>query len=151
MPQSLARVIVHIVFSTKNRVPFLNDKGVRKPLEAYMAGTLRKLSSPAIIIGCVEDHAHVLCVQSKTIALSKLIEEIKTSSSIWVKPKALKLREFHWQNGYGAFSVGQSAVEVVRRYIANQEEHHRTRTFQEELRELFKQHAVEFDERYVWD
>jgi REP element-mobilizing transposase RayT len=130
MPQSLARIIVHMVFSTKNRAPFLNDKEVRKQLEAYMAGTLRKLGSPAIIVGCVEDHAHVLCLQSKNIALAKLVDELKTSSSMWVKPMGMGVREFHWQNGYGAFSVGQSEVEVVRRYIANQEEQHRARTFQ---------------------
>ena len=151
MPQSLARIIVHLVFSTKNRVPYLKDKELREQLGAYMAGTMRNLGSQAIIVGCVEDHAHILCLLSKNIALKDLVEEVKTSSSKWVKPKRAGLHDFYWQNGYGAFSIGQSEFEVVRRYIANQEEHHRTRTFQDELRELFKQHAVEFDERYVWD
>lgn len=151
MPQSLARIIVHLVFSTKNRVPFLNDAQVRRDLEGYLAGTLRNLKSPAIIVGCVEDHVHLLYVQSKNIALTKLVEEIKTSSSKWVKSKSPLLREFYWQNGYGAFSVSESDVASVRDYVANQDEHHRSRTFQEELRALLVAHGVEFDERYVWD
>src|SRR5207302_5979465 len=107
--------------------------------------------SPAIEVGVVEDHAHILCILSKTLSLSKLVEEVKTSSSKWLKTKGGALQSFHWQNGYGAFSVSESCLASVRGYIVSQEEHHRTQSFQEEFRRLLREHHVECDERYVWD
>ena len=151
MSQSLCRIIVHILFSTKNRVSFLKDETVRRSLEAYTAGILKNLGSPAIIIRSVEDHIHILCLLSKTITVAKLIEEVKTGTSKWLKPQRPNLREFYWQTGYGAFSVSDGEVETVTRYIQNQDEHHRTQTWQDEVRELFKKHGLEIDERYMWD
>ena len=112
---------------------------------------LERLNSPAILINGLEDHVHILCLLSRSIAIKDLIEESKTSTSKWIKTKGLQYREFYWQPGYGAFSVSESNVEEVKRYIANQEEHHRTVTFQEEFRKLCERHGVLIDERYVWD
>lgn len=151
MPQSHANVLLHIVFSTKHRKPFLRNESARDVMTGYLVGTLRNLKCPSLITGVVEDHVHILCNLSRTITIAKLVEEIKTSSSARIKEEGPKLRDFHWQNGYGAFSVSQSNVDEVRRYISNQEEHHRVKTFQEEYRLFLKRHGIEFDERYVWD
>ena len=150
MPQSLARILVHLIFSTKNRTQII-DKPIRAELNKYMAGILNDCDSAPIIVESVADHAHLLFCLSKNYALSKVVEEVKKGSSRWIKTKAKRYSGFHWQNGYGAFSVSQSNVYRVKSYIANQEEHHRRRTFQDELRAFLRRHAVEFDERYVWD
>jgi REP element-mobilizing transposase RayT len=112
---------------------------------------MRNLKCPSIITGVVEDHVHILCNLHRTISIAQLVEEIKTGSSKRIKEEGPNLRDFHWQNGYGAFSVSQSSVEQVKGYIANQEEHHRKTTFQEELRLMFERHGIEYDERFVWD
>ena len=151
MPQSLSNVLLHLVFSTKHRQPFLRRPELRDVMTGYLVGTLRNLQCPSLIVGVVEDHVHVLCNLHRTISIAKLVEELKKSSSARIKEQGPQLREFHWQNGYGVFSVSQSNVPQVKTYIANQEEHHRTRTFQEEFRLLLTRHGVEFDERYVWD
>ena len=151
MPQSLANVLLHVVFSTKHRQPFLRDADVRGVMTGYLVGTLRNIQCPSLIVGVVEDHIHILCNMHRTVTIAKLVEEVKTSSSARIKEEGPKLKDFHWQNGYGAFSVSQSNVEQVREYIANQEEHHRKRTFQEEFRLMLKRHGIEWDERYVWD
>ena len=151
MPQSLANVLLHIVFSTKNCVPFLQDPTIRENLNAYMVGALNAIECPSLITRTVEDHLHCLCQLSRTISIAKLVEEMKVESSSWVKKQAQSLQNFHWQSGYGAFSVSQSNVGQVKLYIANQEEHHRKMTFQDELRLLLNRHEIEFDERYVWD
>jgi REP element-mobilizing transposase RayT len=151
MPQSLAQISVHIVFSTKDRQPLLFDRAFRKRAHAYLAGICDQQSSPAVTIGGVADHVHVLSRLSRTIDLATLIREIKRDSSKWVKKNDPKLQGFHWQAGYGAFSISPSHVEVLARYIDNQEEHHRTVTFQDEFRRLCKKYGVEVDERYVWD
>ena len=151
MAQSLAKIIVHLVFSTKNRSPFLRDEAIRRELNSYLAVTLRELDSPALIIGSLSDHIHVLFLLSRTHAVCDILEEIKKNSSKWIKTKSPDLRDFQWQNGYGIFSVSQSNVASVKAYIAKQEEHHRTMTFQEEFRRLLEKYEVEFDERYVWD
>lgn len=149
MPQSLANVVLHIVFSTKHRQPFLLEPVVRDAMTGYLVGTLRNLKCPSLIVGFVKDHVHILCNLSRTLAIAELIEEIKTSSSVRIKEEGPTLKDFHWQNGYGAFSVSQSNVDEVKRYIANQEEHHRTRTLQEEFRLFLEKHGIEYDERYV--
>ena len=120
-------------------------------LRAYLGGTLRELKSPSLAIGAVDDHIHILYRQSKNLTLAKIVQEIKVSSSGWIKTQGPDLAEFQWQNGYGAFSVSASRLEAVKTYILNQEEHHKTVSFQEEFRLFLKKAGLEFDERYVWD
>jgi putative transposase len=151
MPQSLADVLIHLVFSTKNRVPFLKSPDLREHLNAYMVGALENLNCRSLITRSVEDQIHILCQLSRTMAIAELVKQIKRTSSVWLKDQGRDLGDFHWQSGYGAFSVSHSNKEQVKEYIANQEEHHRTRTFQEEYRLLLQRHGIEFDERYVWD
>lgn len=150
MAQSLSQILVHIIFGTKNRYPFLTPE-VRPELHAYMATVLKGCKSPALTIGCVEDHIHVLCRLSKNYAACDLIEEVKTSTSKWIKTKGGILRKFYWQNGYGVFSVSPSLIGTVKTYIGNQEKHHRRTTFQDEFRKFLERHGMEYDERYVWD
>lgn len=135
MPQSLARVALHITFSTKNRRPFLQDKAKRKELYAYMATILKSLDSPAIIINGVEDHLHVLCLLSRNYAIKTLLEELKKEPSKWLKQQGPQYR-FYWQAGYGVFSVSESNIAEVKKYIANQESRHKTMSFQDEFRQL---------------
>ncbi len=151
MPQSLANVLLHIVFSTKHCQPFLKSKEIREQLNAYMVGTLRNHECLSLIVNCVEDHLHCICQLSRKISIAKLLDEMKTDSSAWLKTKALELSGFYWQAGYGAFSVSQSDAGAVKRYIADQEEHHRRATYQDEYRDLLRRHEIEWDERYVWD
>lgn len=150
MSQSLAKILVHVIFSTKNRHPFLKDD-VRDELHRYIATILKDHESPAILIGSVENHIHILCSQSKNYTTSKIVEEAKKGSSKWIKTKGAAYEKFQWQNGYGAFSVSQSHVDDVVQYIASQKEHHRKMTFEEEFRSFLKKYQVEYDERYVWD
>ena len=151
MPQSLAQIYLHIIFSTKNRQPFLTDPIVRAELHAYLAGTCKNLDSPAVIIGGVADHVHILCRLSRTHAVAVLVRELKRESSKWCKEKSTDLADFYWQDGYGAFSVSPGHVEALKVYIANQEEHHRRETFQDEFRRVLRKYGLEWDERYVWD
>lgn len=151
MPQSLAKIYVQIVFSTKNRFPFLSMPETRNEMHAYLGGTLKKLDCPVLAVGGPSDHVHIMAILSRNIAVSEAIGDIKRSSSKWVKTKGPGLRKFAWQNGYGVFSVSQSHVERVRSYIKEQEDHHRREGFQDELRALLKTYEVEYDERYVWD
>jgi len=150
MPQSLVKNLVHLIFSTKNRASVLNDI-VREALHAYSAGILNDLASPALLINSVPDHLHVLFNLNKNTALAHVVMEVKRGSSKWLKTQGDNFVAFHWQNGYGAFSVGESAVEAVKSYIANQQDHHRRVTFQEEFRVFLKRYEIAFDERYVWD
>lgn len=150
MPQSLARLNVHLIFSTKDRQPLIDD-GVRDSLHRYMAVVLKNMKCPPALINTVEDHAHALFDLARTVSVSQAVEELKTSSSKWIKTQGVGLSAFAWQNGYGAFAVSESNVIAVRRYIEGQREHHRKKTFQEEYREFLIKHQVPFDERYVWD
>jgi REP element-mobilizing transposase RayT len=151
MPQSLARVVLHVVFSTKNRVPLLKNSDHRSHLYAYLAGALQNIDCEPIFINGVEDHVHILCNFSRTLSIAALVEETKKSSSKWMKEQGPAFRNFFWQAGYGAFSVSQSNVERVRNYVATQAEHHRKVSFQDEFRALCRKHGIEIDERYVWD
>ena len=151
MPQSLARVVLHVVFSTKNRVPFLKNPKLRARLHAYMAGVLQNIGCEPILINGVEDHVHILCNLARTVTIAGLVEEAKKSPSKWMKEQGPDYRDFFWQGGYGSFSVSQSNVEQVRAYVATQDEHHREVSFQDEFRALCRKHGVEIDERYVWD
>jgi len=151
MPQSLANIYVHIVFSTKNRESFLSDKTIRREMHAYIASVLKKYDSPALLIGGTSDHVHILGVLSRTNTLAKIIGEAKRSSSKWIKSRGRDLSGFQWQSGYGAFSVSYSNLPEVRSYILKQEEHHKKTTFQDEFRAFLKKHGIEFDEQYIWD
>jgi putative transposase len=111
MPQSLADVLIHLVFSTKGRAPFLKTAEVREQLNAYLVGALKDLGCPSLITRSVEDHVHILCQLSRTIAIAQLVKEVKSNSSVWLKDQGPGLRDFHWQAGYGAFSVSHSNKE----------------------------------------
>lgn len=151
MPQSLSSVYVHLVFSTKQRLPFLRDCNLREETHSYLGGISKERGCPPILVGGVEDHVHLLARQSRTISQADWVKELKRSSSLWLKGRDAKMRDFAWQTGYGAFSVSVSNVEAVRDYIARQEEHHRKATFQDEFRTMLRKHGVSWDERYVWD
>ena len=150
MPQSLARLHVHLVFSTKNREPIITDS-VRPSLHAYMATVLQNLNCHPVLINSVEDHIHLLFELARTVSVSQAVEDVKKSSSKWIKEQAPEFRTFAWQSGYGVFAVSESNVEAVREYIANQREHHRKKTFQDEYRQFLERHRIAFDEKYVWD
>jgi len=147
--QSLVKNLMHLIYSTKHRQAWIPTEAQAR-LYAYQAGIFREWESPALIIGGVDDHIHALFSLSKNYALKKIVEEVKKGSSKWMKTETGNAA-FYWQEGYGAFSVSQSNVADVRRYIENQAEHHRQRTFQDEVRALYTKHEMEFDERYVWD
>jgi putative transposase len=151
MPQSLAKILVHTVFSTKERRPFLHELRLRDELHHYLGGILKHLDCQPITVGGVADHVHLLASLSRTIQVAEMVKELKRSSSLWVKEKEPSLRDFAWQSGYGAFSVGFSQLEEVRRYIAAQEDHHQKMSFQDEYRLFLMRYQVAFDERYVWD
>jgi REP element-mobilizing transposase RayT len=150
MPQSLSKVIIHIIFSTKEREPWL-DSDIRARMQAYLATICRDLGCEALRVGGVADHVHILGTLPRTLSQAEMIERIKKTSSKWIKSIDARYHGFFWQRGYGAFSVSPSQVDSVLLYIDNQREHHRARTFQEEYRELLRRHGVEFDERHVWD
>jgi len=149
MAQTLVCLRVHVVFSTKDRHPMITPE-VESELYAYMAGTAKNLDSRCLTIGGTSNHVHLLLSQSKNIALSHLMEEIKKSSSKWIKTKGATFRSFGWQDGYGAFTIGQSQVEALKRYIAAQKERHKKLSFEEELVTLLNKYGVQYDERYIW-
>jgi putative transposase len=150
MPQSLSLLLIHVIFTTKYRQPFLREE-LCCELHPYLAETLKSLDSPAIEVGSADDHVHTLFKLSRKLALCRVVEKLKTGSSKWIKTKGGLYVKFHWQSGYGAFSVGPSDLEAVRTYIFNQREHHRTRSFQEEYRKFLKEYNIPYDERFVWD
>ncbi len=150
MPQSLARVLVHLVFSTKNRVPVLSPE-IRAELHAYLSVVLNNDGCTSLRVGGIEDHVHLCFALSRTRTIAQVVENVKTSSSKWLKTKGATFADFHRQNGYGIFSVSQSHVDEVVNYILRQEEHHAGETFQQELRRLFDHEKIAYDERYVWD
>jgi putative transposase len=151
MPQSLAQVYLHIVFSTKDRYPWLKSKELQADVHAYMAATLNNMDCPCLIVGGVEDHVHILCRLGRTITIADVVRDIKRASTGMLADRGEALMGFHWQNGYGAFSISPAHVEALTAYIRNQEEHHRKESFQDEYRRLLRKYGMEFDERYVWD
>ncbi len=150
MPQSLARILVHVVFSTKNREPVLYSE-VRPPLFGYLAAVGRDLGCEVFRVGGVADHVHMAIDLGRTVAIADFAKKVKQTSSVWLKEQSGGPRHFEWQVGYGAFSVGQSQLAVLVRYVDRQEAHHRKQTFQEEYRKLLAKYGVEADERFVWD
>jgi REP element-mobilizing transposase RayT len=151
MSQSLSRLWTHLIFSTKDRFPFLKDRRIRTDMHAYLANMLREQDCETLIVNGVEDHVHGLFALSRTHSIASVVKEIKRTSSGWVKELSPTLAKFHWHGGYGAFSVSQSNLKDVIRYIENQEEHHKHITFQDEYRAFLKAYGVAYDERYVWD
>jgi putative transposase len=150
MSQSLSKVYVHITFSTKNRQLLIDDT-IKDSLFEYLGGICKGLECNPVKVGGHHDHIHILCLLSRKVPQMKLLEEIKKNSSKWIKTKSAAYSDFYWQDGYGIFSVNPSEVDVVVKYISNQEEHHKKQAFQEEFRAFLKKYGVEFDERYVWD
>ena len=151
MAQSLAHLWTHLIFSTKNRYPFLTDQVLRTEMHAYLAEMLRNHDCETLIVGGVEDHTHSLFALSRTYAIANVVKEVKRTSSVWIKQAWPKLAKFHWQLGYAAFSVSQSNLVAVLRYIENQEEQHKRVTFQDEYRAFLKAYGIDYDERYAWD
>jgi putative transposase len=150
MPQSLSQLYVHLVFSTKHREPLLLPQ-VRRQIHACLAAVLNNHGSPALKVGGTSNHVHALFRLSKNLSLAAIVEEVKTSSSKWVKTQGRAWASFHWQSGYGGISVSPADVKEVTEYVAQQEEHHRAATFQEEYRRLLESYGIEYEERYVWD
>ena len=149
MPQSLSQVILHVVFSTKDRRPWL-DPAIRPRMHAYLATLCRDCDCQAYRVGGAADHVHIAARLARTISQAELLEKIKKTSSAWIKTQGEQYGSFCWQGGYGDFSIGWSQLEELLHYIDRQEQHHRTQTFQEEYRNLLQKYQVEFDERYVW-
>lgn len=150
MSQSLSKVYVHITFSTKNHMPFIDD-AIRDSLFEYIGGICKGMDCNPVKIGGYHDHVHILCLLSRKIAQMKIMEEIKKQSSKWIKTKGNIYTNFYWQDGYGIFSVNPSKTDVVVTYIDNQKEHHKKVTFKDEFRTFLKKYKVDYDERYLWD
>jgi putative transposase len=150
MAQTLVSLSVHVIFSTRNREPFITPE-IEPELFAYIGGILKNHESRLLDAGGTADHLHLLFSQSKNLALSVLMKDVKKDSSSWIKTKGRQFRNFHWQDGYGAFSIGMPEIPRLKKYIASQKEHHRKRTFQEELVEFLNEYGIDYDERYLWN
>jgi putative transposase len=140
----------HITFSTKYRQKFI-DEEIEEKLFQYLGGICKNLECNPVKVGGHSDHIHILCALGRGITQSDLMEEIKKSSSKWIKTQGKKYSKFYWQRGYGIFSVNPAEIDVVIRYISNQKEHHKKRSFQDEYRAFLVKYEIDFDERYVWD
>ena len=151
MPQSFSAVRVHLVFSTKHRLPVFQDMALRDQLHAYLGEISNRLDCPIIRVGGVEDHVHLLACLGRTTSLADWVKELKRASNSWVRSHFPSHPQFEWQAGYAAFSVSQSQVDAVIKYITNQSEHHRRVSFQDEVRALLQRHGLAWDEKYVWD
>ena len=156
MPQSLARVVLHLVFSTKDRRRVFVVQEMRDAAAGYITGVLKNLDCPVVRICVVIEHVHVLYLQARTETVADVVAAAKRESSAWIKDQPWarmnpNFAQFHWQNGYGVFSVSESSVDDVAKYIDGQMEHHKRVTFQDEYRAFLKRHNVPFDERYVWE
>ncbi len=150
MAQSLSKVLLHVVFSTKNRANLILDE-FKQELHSYLATTCRNHGSQAFRVGGTHNHVHIACTLPRTLTQSKLLEEIKKNSSKWMKQKSPRCTSFSWQSGYSVFSVSHSQLTKLIHYIENQEEHHKKESFKEELLLLLEKYEVEYDERYLWD
>ena len=150
MPQSYTCLHYHLVFSTKHREPTITPE-IRERLWEYLCGAVRGEGGFPLIVGGTEDHVHLLVTLRQTQALADFLRQIKCNSSGWMHETFPQVGGFWWQAGYGTFTVSHSGIGAVRDYIANQEEHHKTRSFQEEYLALLAKHEIEFDEKYLWD
>jgi len=150
MAQSLTQLYVHLIFHTKNKYSLIHQNDAGK-LHAYMATIIKDNKSIPILINSVPDHVHILCILSRTIALSKLVQEVKQQSSRWLKTLNNHYTHFEWQGGYGGFSISPSLFEKTFNYIQNQEEHHRKRSFREEYILFLKEYKIEYNDKYIWE
>lgn len=150
MSQSLSKLYVHITFHIKKANIIIGDE-IGEELYAYMASIVKDNDSIPVIINGVKDHVHVLCIMSKNISLAHLVEKIKGQSSRWIKIRNNKYKLFKWQGGYSGFSVSKSVVEKTIKYIRDQKEHHRKKSYKEELIALLSLNEVNYDERYLWE
>ena len=149
MPQSFCKLYAHLIFSTRNRRPLLRAD-TRQRVHAYLATLVRNLDSPYVTVGGVEDHVHILFDLGKTRPPVKFVEHVKRESSRFIKKLDKKMRDFYWQRGYAMFSVSPAHLGKAERYVCNQSEHHRKRTFREEVRAFLQRYGVDYDERYLW-
>jgi REP element-mobilizing transposase RayT len=149
MAQTLVSLNPHVIFSTKNREPLITPE-IEPELFAYVGGILKNHESRLLDAGGTADHVHLMVSQSKNVSLSSLMKYVKKASSSWIKTKGRWFQSFHWQDGYGAFSIGKSEIPELKKYIASQKEHHRKRTFREELIEFLDEYGIAYDERYLW-
>ncbi len=150
MPQSLSNILIHLIWSTKDRHPWLAP-GIREKTHAFLAGAVRQCDCEAFRVGGVADHVYLAVRLSRTLSVAELVKDVKTASSKWLKSQDPAFTAFHWQQGSGAFSVGMSQKEALLQYVDTQQEHHRIRTFQEEYRDFLNKYGIEYVERYVWD
>jgi REP element-mobilizing transposase RayT len=150
MPQSLSLVLIHVIFSTKDRTPSLKPT-IRPHLHAYLATVARNLDCECFLVGGVADHVHLAIGLSRTLTIAKLVSQLKTSSTMWLKTQSPDLAHFAWQRGYGVFSVGPSDLPALKHYISSQEQHHQKHSFEDELRAFLFKYGIPFDERYLWD
>lgn len=150
MPQSLAKIYIHAVFSTEGRQPILHDAW-RDEFFTVLGGAANSLDCQSLIVGGTNDHAHILFQLARTITIADAISKIKSTSSAWLNQKRHLEKPFHWQAGYGAFSVSQSNVEAVIHYIRAQAQHHKNQSFQDEFRQWLARYQISWDERYLWD
>jgi putative transposase len=148
MSQSFVQIYVHIVFHTKNNVNLIRED-IKNELFSYLGGILKNYKSIPLQIGGTSDHVHILCTLPKTMALADLVEEVKKSSSKWIKTKGLLFKDFYWQDGYGGFSVSNSVVETLKRYILNQKKHHEKVPFIDEYKALLEEYGIPFEDRYL--
>ena len=150
MPQSLSKVYVHIIFSTKNRQNLIDDR-IENSLYEYLGGICKGLECNPVKVGGYKNHVHLLCLLSRNVAQMKLLEEIKKQSSKWIKTKGRAYSNFYWQDGYGIFSINHTETDKVIDYIQLQQEHHKHKSFHDEFIAFLKKYQVEYDERYIWD
>jgi putative transposase len=149
MAQTLVSLYVHIVFSTKNRIDIIEPE-IEADLYAYMGGIFNNNGSKLLSAGGTGNHSHLLASLGKNIGLSELVGDVKRDSSVWLKDKGSRYANFHWQDGYGTFSVGYTQLNDVKRYIANQKQHHAAKSFEDELRYFLDKYHVDYDEEYIW-
>jgi REP element-mobilizing transposase RayT len=150
MPQSLVKILVHVVFSTKNRADLIAPE-IEIDLFGYIHGIIENNGSKLIIMNGTTNHVHLLISLGRKIDIGELVGDIKRDSSVWIKTKGRQFADFYWQKGYGAFSIGQSQVETVMNYIRKQKVHHAKQDFKDEFRTLLEKYEIEYSEQYVWD
>lgn len=150
MPQSYSNILLHLVFSTKNREPLILPE-IENELHRYMTGIFKQCNCPALLINGTSDHVHILFVLDRSANIAGLVESVKTGTSKWIKTKGPAYQKFYWQNGYGVFSIGQSNKEALKRYIQNQKKHHEKISFQDEFRKLCLKYGIKIDDRHAWD
>jgi REP-associated tyrosine transposase len=148
VPQSLSNVTIHIIFSTRDRIDFLDDN-IRIKTQAYIATILRDMKSFVHRVGGTENHIHIACTLPRTLSQSDFLNKLKSTSSKWLKSQGIK--DFYWQSGFGVFSVSQSHIDLLIQYIDNQMKHHKTKSFKDEFRDFLHKYRIKYDEQYVWD